>query len=382
MPAGLAALLVPLLAALLVAPASGGEPPGATELRSPAPRLERGYLRVQGIELEPLVDALALRVPHLTLEAFDASTKLDPEASVAFIDVRREPTEAGSDQLSFMLTIVISDGRAFDRRIVTRADDEEIERLVATTAANVLLAIEAGTVAADRGNVPMPAAEPACPACECPAPPACPPATDVAPPAGPVEPGPAIAPPPRFELAPAVAVMTVLGLGAPTSADRFASAGAQLGLYGRLRQGAFVGFELRAIGRGADAGTSMTRLRTALGAGYELRRDTWSLGASLWATVEPWWFRGAPIDPRPRPLWGLAARLTPAWHRPRLARGALALTIGPVLELAASASWAGGGPSVELVLVRDAGVERSRLRAGGLELSTGLSATLGFALPR
>jgi hypothetical protein len=81
-------------------------------------------------------------------------------------------------------------------------------------------------------------------------------------------------------------------------------------------------------------------------------------------------------------LWGLAARLTPALHRPRLAGGAMALTIGPVLELAASASFVGGTPSVELVVVSEAGRERSRLRAGGIELSTALAGTLWFGLPR
>jgi hypothetical protein len=383
MPAGPAVLLASLFATLLLAPTSVGDPSDTTELRSPAPKLERGYLRVQGIERAPLVEALALRVPHLPLGAFESSTKIEPGASVAFIDVRREPVEPGSGQLSFMLTIVISDGRAFDRRIETGADDEEINRLVASTVANLLLAIEAGTVAADRGNVALPApAASARPPCECPTPPGCPATTEVARPVEPVEPRGSATSSPRFELGPSVAAVAVLGLGTPTQADRFAAAGAQVGLHGRLPRGAVLGVELRAIGRGEGAGTSMARVRAALGGGYELRRGTWSLGASLWATVEPWWFRGAPIDPPPRPLFGLAARLTPALHQPRLAGGAMALAIGPVLELAASASLAGGRPSVELVVVREGGQERNRLRVGGLELSMGLAATLWFGLPR
>lgn len=383
MPVELSVLLASLLATLLGSTTVAAQPPATTELQSHAPKLERGYLRVQGVDRTRLVEALALRVPHLPLVAFDAATGIDSDVTVAFIDVQPASLEPGSEPRKLLLTIVISDGRAFDRRVETGDDDEETIRLLASTAANLLLAVEAGTVVADRGDVPIPsAAGSVCPPCERPLPPSCPPATEIVGPKTVAEPVQAATPAPRFELGPVVAAMTTLGLGAPAQADRYAAAGAQLGLHGRLPRGAFFGVELRAMGRGEVVGTSMARLRTAFGAGYELRRGAWALGASLWGTVEPWWIRGAPVDPPPRPLWGLAVRLTPSFHRSGLAGGTTALAVGPLLELAASASLSERGAEVGLVVVREQGVERSRLRVGGVELSMGLGATVWFGLPR
>lgn len=346
------------------------EAPGRAD---PGARLERGYLRVEGHERAPLVEALVLRVPHLAFEPFEAAGSGDTRAA-AFVDVRRESTAPDPETVVFSLTIVVSDGRAFDRRVQTRRDDEETTRLLASTAANLLLAIEAGTVEADRGDVPLPMVAPACPTCECPALPSCP--TPRAPRRA--APATAASSPPRIELGPVLATSSVLGLGPPQEADRFTAAGAVLGVHARLRRGAFFGAEVRGAGRRSLGDVGLARLRVALGAGYRLRRGAWSLGASLWATVEPWWVRGGDIEPPPAPQWGLAVRSSPGLYVPGLARGRLALTVGPMIELSISGSLNSTNPGIGLVVIRDDDEELGVLRVGGAELSTGLSVTLWF----
>ncbi len=349
------------------------------EAETSGTKLDRGYLRVAGSDRGPLVDALSLRVPHLGFEPFSAAADATNDGLAAFVELRPEPAGPEPDTITFALTIVVSDGRAFDRRIETRARDDETPRLLASTVANLLLAIEAGTVQADRGDVPLPVIEPlVCPTCECPQPAECPVIPAAPEPSAPVEP--AVAP--RVELGPVVMAASTLGLGAPEEADRFAAAGATVGLHARLRRGAFFGAELRTSGRGEPLGARLVRLRAAVGAGYHLRARSWSLGASLWGTVEPWWVTGAPVEPAPVPYFGFAARLRPALVVPRLGGRPLSLTIGPTFELAASAAFRGDGPEVGLIVVTESDLEASRLRMGGLEFSTGLSATLWFGLPR
>lgn len=381
----LASVLLQFIVALGVAPATAAaraHEPAAPHAEPPTAvpaRLQRGYLRVEGVERAALVEALVLRVPHLAFEPFEVAAGVEGGEGVVFVELRRRPA---SDP-SFTLTIVASDGRAFDRRVEVGRDDEETVRLLASTVANLLLAIEAGSAVADRGDVPLPTAvvtppAPEC-ACECPAAPACP----VAMPG--VEAEPVVVPPtPRLELGPAASAVTVLGLGAPAAADRFAAFGASVGVHARLRRGAFFGAELRTSGRGQAAGHRLVRQRFALGAGYALRRGTWSLETSLWATAEPWWFVGAPIDPRPRPLWGGLVRLAPSLHQPLDLRGRrVGLTVGPVIELAASAQLIDGeDPRIGLVVVEDGRGVLGRSRVGGLELATGVSCTLWFGAPR
>ncbi len=350
----------------------------AEPAKTPGVRLEQGYLRVRGHERAPLVDALTLRVPHLAFEPFEAAAASPVSSPIAFVELQREPTVSDPDAVAFVLTIVVSDGRAFDRRVETRRDDDEIDRLLASTVANLLLAIEAGTVEADRGDVPLPApVAPTCPAvpeCECPEPPACP-----VPVERPVEPEtPVTVVPPRIEVGPVIGVSSILGLGEPASADRFAGAGATLGVHARLRRGALFGLEFRGAGRGTSSGIGLARTRFAVGAGYRLRRGAWSLGGSLWATVEPWWARGGEAEPEPSPSWGLAARISPALVVPGLAGDRLGLAIGPTLELATSASFTDDGLQTSLVTLESEGQTVSQLRVGGVELSTGLSVTLWF----
>lgn len=376
----LPSVLASLIAALLVAPPAAASPsrePATSTARAPV-RLQRGYLRAEGLSRAELVDALALRVPHLAFEPFEAAAGVAVGDGAAFVELRAVSSAPGGPAEAFTLTIVVSDGRAFDRQVQAGADDRENVRLLASTVANLLLAIEAGSVQADRGDVPLPtpvvAKEPAC-QCECPAAPVCPvaPRVETSPPAPTT---------PRIELGPSLVLLSITGLGQPAAADRFAGFGASVGVHARLGRGAFVGVAVRTTGRGEPAGNRIVRQRVALGGGYELRREGWALEASLWGTVEPWWLVGAPIEPAPRPQWGLVARLAPSFHRPRLLGGRMGLSVGPVLELGASAELGPTGARIGLVTVTDGDTVRSRLRVGGLELSTGLAATLWFGLPR
>ena len=374
-------MLAALLAALVAAPAPASAEaadPAAPETQTDAARtvLTRGYLRATGTSRDDLVEALVLRVPHLGFEPFEAATDPTSEGLAAFVELHLETEPADPEMVVFGLTIVISDGRAFDRRIEARPDDQETSRLLASTTANLLIAIEAGTVEPDRGDVPIPVAEPVCPTCECPQPVVCP----VPEPAPEPEPEPEPAPPPRLELGLAAYPSTVLGLGRPEQADRFAATTATVGLHGRLRNGAFFGAEFRMGGRREPAGGALLRFRAALGGGYHLRRGSWSLGASAWATIEPWSFQGAELDPAPAPLFGIAARLQPALVVPRVGDRPLTLTLGPVFEMAGSAMF-DGRPEVGLVTVAADGVDISNTRVGGAEFTTGFFATLWFGLP-
>ena len=382
----LPSVLASLIAALLVMPpaaaSSPREPTTATSTTRAPVRLQRGYLRAEGLPRAELVDALALRVPHLAFEPFEAAAGIAVGDGAAFVDLRAVSSAPGGPAEAFTLTIVVSDGRAFDRQVQAGADERENVRLLASTVANLLLAIEAGSVQADRGDVPLPTpvpgpavAEPPPCQCECPAAPACPvaPAIEVATPAR---------TPPVIELGPSLVLLSITGLGRPAAADRFAGFGGSVGVHARLGRGAFVGVAVRTAGRGEPAGTRVVRQRVALGGGYELRREGWALEASLWGTVEPWWLVGAPIEPAPRPQWGLVARLAPSLHREHLGGGRMGLSVGPVLELGASAELGAGGASIGLVTVTDGDSVRSRLRVGGLELSTGLAATVWFGPTR
>lgn len=60
----------------------------------------------------------------------------------------------------------------------------------------------------------------------------------------------------------------------------------------------------------------------------------------------------------------------------------MGLTLGPVIELGTSAQLTDGSARIGLVTVDDGRSVLSRTRVGGLELATGLAATLWFGVPR
>lgn len=358
----------------LGAPAAEAERPEATpDAREDTVRLGRVYLRVQSVDLGTLRDGIALRVPHIELRTFEGSVPTPEDARLAaLVDV--EPS--GEDERELSLTIIVSDGRAFDRRLDVGADEDRA-RVVAGAVANLLLGIEAGTAVADRGDVPMPEAPVSPEAATCPKVPAatCP---DIGGASSPPS------PPPSTNLGLRAGVPITIGLGAPTDADRYTALGADLAGMLRFRRGALVGVSVRIGGR--DLGdVGLVRARFGLGGGYVLRRGAFELEASGWLTVEPWWVRRGAAAASfaaggEAMLLGGAARLGPglSW---RPSSGSPLFRFGAFAELAVSGMPTRG---LDLARITVAGPRQPTVpaRVGGLEASLGFELTAWWSLDR
>ncbi len=353
--------------------------PGTTPA-TPRPRVQVLRLRAQGLELAPLQAELALRLHQVDIVDHDSAPTVAADTMFVFVDLRpvvERPT-------SFTLTLVASDGRAYDRIIDAEPDAprDDITRLVAGNIANLVSAIESGTVRADREDVPVPEAAPkpdACPTCPEPPPqPQCP------------EPQlagvPAPAPEPALELGVGITPLAVLGLGPPRDADHHAGTGGELALALRLHNGLLLTAQGRFAGRGMADTATLLRGRAAIGIGYAWRRKDFELASTAAFTVEPWSVRASgsrrafadeqgAARPR-RPLLGGAVRVV-GGHVWRV-RGGTRVRLGPMVELAASSAPGDGGKVVELL---DQGL-RPIGRTGGLELGLGVDLTLWFGLGR
>jgi hypothetical protein len=348
-------------AAMSAAPAGdvASASPEATELR--ALRVE-----VVGFAEEAVLAALRLRLPRLEVARHADPPGAPPDA---FVRVSRSAADAGEIQ------VIAADGRAYARRFAVEVEQEV--RVVATTTANLLFAVEQGTLPPDREGVAMPDA----------------PSERTAPRAvttGPAE-GTTPRTPPRpraatrWELALAVHGAAALAVGPPRAGGALAAGGGGLGLEVRAPRGAALALELRGAGvRGDEVGAA--RLRVAVGAGYVLRRGRFELPVLLALAVEPWWAtlggRGAPVfagaaAARRSPLIGGYLRVEPAL-RVALARGPVrGLRIGPRIELGGSFVVDGGA---RVAVLADA-EGTPQVRLGGLELAVGVGAALQFAAP-
>lgn len=376
-----------LAVALLVA-ATGGSPSLAARTRhapaaapEAAPRIELARLRVRDVDAQGLEAALALRLPDVKLVPHDRQAPaVAADALAVFVDVGRAPTPD-----AFALTIVVSDGRAYDRVIAVEpgAPDDDVTRLLASHVGNLVSGIEAGTARPDRENVPMPVApvEPVEPP-RCPTPPPAKPCPERAEPTTPV-------PPPNIELGVDGTAVATIGLGRPGDSDRFAAWGGGTGLHLRHRSGASVLVDVRVSGRALPFDLRMVRARVALGVGYVLRVRSFELESTVAFTVEPWFLRhdgaassfadrnGSGRDAKP--MLGGFVRLVPG-HVFRLKED-LHLRIGPRFELGASSALGDRGRVAQLQIVRDdTRVEAGRV--GGVELSLGLDVTLWMGLRR
>lgn len=366
-----------VLVAWLLGPASTaagaptGPPPAATQIV-----VEVLRVRTTALDVDAFTRELALRVPSARIVAHDAAPSSSTGFAV-FVDVRRDGADA------WALTLVASDGRAYDRRVAADAassPDDEV-RLLASNVGNLVAAIEAGTARHDRQDVAIPAPAEAAPTC-----PACPPVKPPPPcpkPAITTEPPP---PPPRLELGVGIAPSIALGLGEPTAPDRFTAAGGDLGVWLRHRSGALVGADVRVAGRALAFDTSILRTRVGVHLGYAWRREGFELATTAGFGVEPWSVRAsgsrsalddeAGAERTGRVLLGGNLRIVPA-HRFEL-RG-VAVRIGPRLEIAASSGVGDGGRVAELFVVEDADLV-SIGRIGGWELGLGLDVVVWIPL--
>lgn len=341
-------------------------------------------LRVEGTDLEALSDALALRLPKVRLVVHDREPlDLAPTQTAVFVDIRPASGAKGS----FALTLVVTDGRAYDRTVATAGADspDDVRRLLATNIANLVAGIEAGTVRADRENVPIPpppVAKP-CPTCPPAEPVVCPPGTTV----GDTTPPPI--PPPPLEVGFDVAGAAVLGLGQPDDADRFVGAGGGAGVRLRHRSGFVVHLDARVLGRGSDYGHNILRTRVGVGLGYVWRRNAFELETTAAFVVEPWSLRAdgskdalatpAAEATKPGPLLGGVLRIAPGFRIQRSPD--LALRVGPRLELASGATLGDGGRVAELDVI-DNGRLTAIGRVGGVELSLGAEVVVWFGVGR
>lgn len=376
-----------LAVALLVA-ATGGSPSLAARTRhapaaapEPALRIELARLRVRDVDAKRFESALALRLPDVKLAPHDRPAPAIGDGVLAvFVDIGRAPT---SD--AFALTIVVSDGRAYDRVVAVEpgTPDDDVTRLLASHVGNLVSGIEAGTARPDRENVPMPVApiapvEPP----RCPAPPAAKPCPEPPKTATPK-------PPPNVELGVDGAAVAIVGLGRPGDSDRFAAWGGGTGLRVRHRSGATVLVDVRVSGRALPFDLRMVRARVALGLGYVLRVRSFELESAVAFTVEPWFLRhdgaassfadrnGSGRDAKP--MLGGFVRLVPG-HVFRVKED-VQLRVGPRFELGASSALGDRGRVAQLQIVQDdARVEAGRV--GGIELALGLDVTLWLGLRR
>ena len=347
--------------------AFAGGPP-ATAQPEAAPRITRARLHIDGTSRDTFTAALALRLPDVELVPHDRS--VGPTSGLdLFVDVRAVTPDR------FAVTIVAADGRAFDRTIEVdpAADSEDLTRLLASHVGNLVAGIEAGTVKADRTDVPMPQPEPAvvpvCPACPEP------------PPAAPAQPAPEPAPPARLELGLHAQLGAILGLGAPTDTDRFTAWGGDLGLRLRSRKGVVALVEARVAGRETAYEQRLVRTRVGLGIGYAWRGEHVEIETLALATVEPWTLRSHGTrasftdDRRIRPLLGGALRFVPGFLAQPSPR--VRVRVGPKLELAFSSAIGDGGRVIQL-LVDDGTRDVPIGRLAGLELDLGVELVLWF----
>ena len=369
----LVALLFAALCASLASPASKDEDPA----HASATELHGADVIADGIDAPQLLDAIRLRAPHVDWAAFGTRPKsgASEAALTAVVSARVAPAQPDVAHL----TIIVSDGRAFDRSIdLSGVQADEQPRLVANNIANIVAGIEAGTIEADRDEVPLPVA-PTCPKCPAaPEPPACP---TVEP-----EPTPRLPPPapPAHAIGVSLGLPLLVGLGGPSDADRFAGLGGQLGVSARLRGGATFAIEYRLAGRRSVGDVGTRRNRVAFGGGYSLRRGQLELTMMLLGTVEPWVvrFEGERAAfqniEREQILLGLSARVAPGirWAKPEQS---LSVVLTPFVELSASAS---PGDSFSIPRIVLPGEEASRIRVGGIEVVTGLATQVWFDLRR
>ena len=340
---------------------ASGPAPGESVPKAPS-RFNALVLRNEGIALDDLPAALALRIPDLPIVR-----ESPQDGAFVFVAIRSDPATPVRHQIG----VITSDGAAYYREVDTGADPPA--RVLASVLANLLVSIAEGRVQPDRTEVAIPTSDTALPPT---APEPSVPIPTPPPPEPPLTPVPKTIPqPPRWEYGPSIA--GVLGLALPPApfASTLAAGGGSLGIDARQRRGLLLGLELRTLGR-ATAGHSLVRLRVAAMAGYALRRGRFELPIALGLSIEPWWLDGAVY----RPLYGALLRSSPGIYLAQ-DRGPLrGLRVGPRIELAGS-FIVDNGPHIVGISQEGDTARTPLFRLGGLELNLGLELTLWFARP-
>lgn len=346
-------LLIPLLALTPTDPPPVTQPPQSES----QPQSLKIQVALIGFADDSILSALRLRLPTHAISR-PAETAAPPDL---YLRIER------SDDTTAILKVITADGRAYDRRFAVELGHEV--RAVATTAVNLLFAIEQGTVPPDQHGVEIPTTT-TTPEPEQPVNPTPPP-----PPREP-EPTPPSPDPPRktHTLSLVLHGAGTLGLGPPQNA--LAAAGGGLGLDLRTPRGLAATFDLRAAGK-QSPDLALARLRIGLGVGWIFRHRRLELPIIFIAAVEPWWplQSGRAVPLQRTPLLSAHLRVAPGV---RLELGRHALRVGPRLELGGGFVVDDGPRAVSL----DAPDGTPRARLGGLELSLGLELALQLSLLR
>lgn len=350
----------------------------AEDTNEPAASMSLGVLRVRAgpIEEALLRDELALRLPDVALWGHEE----DPPAASAgslTADLELRPI---SPPGRLEMTLVVSDGRAFDRTVELEADQSAMEhaRMIARAVSNLVFAVEAGEVVADRDDVPLPTDAPL----PCPEPVVTvlerhrdpPPVVVVVPPTVPSEEV------RRWDIAVGVALGARVGLGPPHDVDRFTDANGGGRLRVRAPRGWVIGGDFIFGGRGHVAGPRLMRYRVQLGAGYVWRPlgavEVEAMGAFV---IEPWQLisTARPLGRLP-PAVGGVVRLAVGYRwAPPERQVALRLGLWGDYSLTAVPE---SGAMVAKVSVSDGRSSIPLFRIGGSEVSGGLELLLWWTL--
>lgn len=351
----------------------------AEDTNTPVGSTSLAVLRVGSGPIEDalLRDELALRLPDVALWSHEEEPPVDATGMLTAYLELRPSAQAGRLEM----TLVVSDGRAFDRRVELEADQPALEhaRTIARAVSNLVFAVEAGEVMADRDDVLLPAVAPL----PCPKPVALVTAVEkVDPPAKAVV-APAVVPANatrRWDMGGGVALGARFGLGPPHDADRFTDANGGVRLRVRAPRGWMLGGDFILGGRGHVAGPRLMRYRVQLGAGYVWRprgaAEVEAMGAFVF---EPWQvISTAPALGRLPPALGGVVRLAVGyrWAPPR---GSVALRLGMWADYSLTAVPESGA-MVAKVSVADGRTSYPLFRVGGSEVSGGLELLLWWTL--
>lgn len=388
----LAAPAAPAAPGVHLSPETGGTATGpASPQPGPAPEpasetleFRAARAEIAGFDEAAVLAALRLRLPRLPIERHGGPPPT--ESPHLYLQLLRAADDRGA------IRVITSDGRAYERAFAIEIGQEV--RVAASTAANLIFAVEQGAVAPDQEDVAIPpptlADEPAPPPEPEPAPvPVVPP--DMSEPPGPKEqvPKDTRPPGPRWELGLGLHAAVALGVGPPRYAGPLAGGGGGLGLEVRSPRGVAAALEVRGIGQ-TDDGVGLGRLRVAVAAGYALRRGRFELPILVGLAIEPWWITRAgerapllavgddDVLARP-PLFGGFLRLSPGYRVPLARRSLVGLRVGPRIELGGS-FVVDDHDGARVVGLADT-IGQPRFRVGGLELSLGFELALQFGLP-
>lgn len=358
--------------AAATSPASSATP-ATSDTVVPVRRLRWLVLRSEGMDDTSLADNLSLRVPDTQI--IEPGREQDPLAA----DELGGLVQVGRKGETVSLTLVLTDGRAFDREVGDLEPDPE--RVVASELASLIAAALEGRIEADRIDDETFAEQGSGP--------------DDGDPTGD---GPGGDVPnvteaiPGLELGLRFGGSLTQGLAPTGDLDRGTYGGGHLDVDLAWPRGGTLSLGFHVGGRSTPLG--VTRFRGAFGGGYRWQRGRFEWLNLARAEIEGWrldtraelFSGGDPVPQRP-PLLGVALTTSPGWRSDlRTQRRKLGLRVGPRIDAAVRGAL--GNPSGAPRIRDERGAQIDDppgpvlARLGGFELSVGIEVELWFGLSR